>query len=146
LIKLISKSFKRTHSNVSDIWKKWFFIPEMADQNLGPELKQLDSTAYDMLVESRKPDVFMYCCKLCFDNPTTSLSQCFKKNSSSGGPGNLPNHLMTSHKEAYEEYNPMSAKKEKKGEVFPAVISLTMQLPPKKPDRNPFRSAQELLP
>jgi hypothetical protein len=90
------------------------------DQNLEPEVKQLDSTAYDMLVESRKPDVYMYVCKLCFDDPTTSLSQCFKKNSSSGGPGNLPNHLMTLHKKAYEEYNgkPMSAKKDKKERSF----------------------------
>jgi hypothetical protein len=78
LIKLISKSFKRTRSNVSDIWKKWFFIPELTDQNLGPELKQLDSNAYDMLMESRKPDVFIYVCKLCFDDPTTSLSQLLK--------------------------------------------------------------------
>jgi hypothetical protein len=55
---------------------------------------------------------------------------------------------MTLHKEAYKEYNgkPMSAKKDKKREVFQAVISLTMQLPPNKPDRSPLRSAQELLP
>jgi hypothetical protein len=60
--------------------------------------------------------VYIYVCKLCFDNPTTSLHQCFKRNSNAASPGNLPNHLGTLHKEAYEEYNggkPMSAKKEK---------------------------------
>jgi hypothetical protein len=148
LVKLIPKSFKRTCANVSVIWKKWFCIPEMNNPNLEADLKRLDPLVYDMLLESRKPDVYMYACKLCYDTPTTSLNQCFKGNSSSGGPGNLPNHLMTLHKEAYEEYNgkSMSAKKEKRRYVFQAVISLTMQLPPKKPDRNPLRSAQELLP
>jgi hypothetical protein len=90
--------------------------PEMTDPNLEPELKHLDSLAHEILLESRKPDVYMYVCKLCYVTPTTSLYQCFKKNSTSDGPGNIPNHLMTLHKEAYEKYigKQMSAKKEKK--------------------------------
>jgi hypothetical protein len=90
LIKLINKSFKRACAIVSPIWKKWFFIPEMADPNLEADLKRIDPLAYNMLLESRKPDVYMYAYKLCYDTPTTSLYQCFKKNSSSGGPGSLP--------------------------------------------------------
>jgi hypothetical protein len=114
LIRLIPKSFQRKRTGkVSLIWTKWFFIPVMNDPNLDAELKRLDALAYEMLLESRKPDVYWYVCKLCYDNPTTSLHQCFKKNSSGGGPGNLPAHLMTCHKEAHEEYAPNSAMKVK---------------------------------
>jgi hAT family C-terminal dimerisation region len=111
LITLEKKSFGRKRNFVSIIWQKWFFIPKLHDPNLESELRKLDGTAHEMLVDSKKPDVFMYCCKLCFDNPTTSLHNCFKKNSSVSGPGNLPAHLRTSHKEEYLEYT----QKENKG-------------------------------
>jgi hAT family C-terminal dimerisation region len=115
LIKLIPKSFQRARSNISPIWKNWFFIPEIIDSTLEPDLKRLDPQAYDMLLDSRKPGIYIFCCKLCYDTTTISLHNCFKKNSSATGPGNLPNHLSTLHKEAYEEYcgKPQSEKKEK---------------------------------
>ena len=118
LIKLIPKSFQRTRREISSIWKKWFFIPEIIDTSLEPELKRLDAQAYEMLLDSRKPNVHIFCCRLCYENPTTTLHNCFKKNSPSHhGPGNLPAHLATLHKEAYEEYGgkpqPDSSKKKK---------------------------------
>jgi hypothetical protein len=113
--------------------------PEMTDPNLEPELKHLDSLAHEILLESRKPDVYMYVCKLCYVTPTTSLYQCFKKNSTSDGPGNIPNHFIRKHTKSILASKCQQRKK--KREVFQAVISLTMQLPPNKPDRIPLRSA-----
>ena len=82
LVRLNKKSFQRTRANVSPIWKNWFFIPEIIDSTLEVDLKRLDPIAYDMLLESRKPNVFIFCCKLCYDTPTTTLHNSFKKNSS----------------------------------------------------------------
>jgi hypothetical protein len=105
LVKLTKKVLQRQRKDVSPIWKKWFFIPEVIDPTQEAELQGLDNEAYGMILESRKPGVFMFCCKLCFDTPKTSLHACFKKNSNNKGPGNLPNHLAALHIDAWEEYS-----------------------------------------
>jgi hypothetical protein len=132
MINLIPKSFLRTRSNVSPIWKI-FFIPVMRDPNLEGDLKRLDPQAHEMLVESKKPDVYIYVCKLCYDTATTSLNQCFKRNSSLGGPGNLPAHLATTHKDASAEYGfkPMSAKKDKQKRLLSSSDKSDNASPPK---------------
>jgi hAT family C-terminal dimerisation region len=128
LISLERKPQARKRNFISIIWQKWFFIPKLIDPNLESELRKLDGTAHEMLVDAKRPEVFMYCCKLCYDNPSTSLHNCFKKNSSNSGPGNLPAHLRTSHKEEYDEYT----KKESKGKKHFASDKSDSATPAKK--------------
>ena len=100
LVKFVNKSFKRARLRVSPIWNL-FFVPEIIEPGVEADLKRLDPEAYDMILESRKPDVHIFVCKLCYECPTTPLHDCLKKNSSASGPGNLPAHLSNLHKEAY---------------------------------------------
>jgi hypothetical protein len=63
-VDLKTKDHKRKRTNISKIWTEYFFVPQLRDPNLEADLKKFDSQAYDMIVENKRPNVFIYCCML----------------------------------------------------------------------------------
>jgi len=104
MVQLVPKNHQRARTNSSKIWKI-FFVPKMTDDKLEEELKDYDPVGYSYMVNGKKDGQYIYICKLCYDCPTTPLGECFKKNSSATGPGNLPAHLRSEHPVIYAGYS-----------------------------------------
>ena len=80
----------------SYVWKhvKCF---RLAHADALEEIRQLDVEAFNKIViADQDPNKYMYCCKICYENPTVDLWNCFKMGQKSG-PGNTTKHVRQAH-------------------------------------------------
>lgn len=98
---LSPKVYKRALKKQSPAWE-YFYTAKLREGITLKELKEKDSDAHQLLLESEKCGLY-YICKPCYDKETTKLCHCFKK-TSDNGPNNLAKHLKHCHGPEWDEY------------------------------------------
>ena len=111
----VSLSLNAGGKATSNVWK-WFYKCEVPSMEKRDALLEHEPGACANFYRANWCE--MFCCKICYDNPTMSL-QCACKRLKNNHPGNAARHITSSHSVTPKDMNPIPNKAKRVSAVNP---------------------------